>query len=62
MTDDEFYEWFNVGIDHGWISEPVCATHEGLPSTASEAQEWEDGFDPCQAAVRVWALQEEIEN
>lgn len=53
---DEFYAWIKVGIDRKWISEPVCATHDGLPNTEDEEKEWEDGYDPCIPGLRVWAL------
>jgi hypothetical protein len=47
-------EWLNIGIDNGWCSMPVCATHDGLPGTIEENSEWEEGGDPCQVAVRIW--------
>jgi hypothetical protein len=37
----------------GYCTRPVCATHDGLPSTDEEDAEWEDGYDPCVAAVRL---------
>jgi hypothetical protein len=52
-----FVEWAKYGRTRGWISEIVCATHEGLPSTPEEIREWEDGADPCEHAVRVWPRQ-----
>ncbi len=51
MTVDE---WLQIGIDNGWISKPVCVTHEGLPSSDEEAIAWDEGFDPCEFAVRLW--------
>ena len=48
------WEWLKRGVDEGWISEPVCITHNGVPSTPDELEEWEDGGDPCQVCVRVW--------
>lgn len=49
-----FPEWLAMGVNAGWISQGVCAMHEGLPMTDEEEQEFEDGGDPCQPALRVW--------
>jgi hypothetical protein len=44
----EFDIWLQNGIDRGWITMPFCSTHEGDPyMSEEEAQEWEDGGDPC---------------
>lgn len=51
---DEFVQWLNRGIDMKWISSPVCATHNGLPNTEEEENEWEEGYDPCVIGLRVW--------
>jgi len=51
---DEFKIWFDNGVARGWISDVICATHDGIPSISEEEeQEWEDGGDPCQFVVRV---------
>lgn len=49
-----FNEWVVIGLDNGWCSEPVCETHEGLPMTKDEEQEWESGNDPCVLAMRIY--------
>ena len=49
-----FEEWLTAGIKYGYCSEPVCNTHDGLPSTPEEEEEWEQGLDPCVPAVRLW--------
>jgi hypothetical protein len=57
LSDEErekFFTWLDEGLRHGWISEPTCSTHNGLPGTAEEDMDWEDGFDPCVQAVRIW--------
>lgn len=51
----EFFDWLNQGIERGWVSSPVCATHEGLPITEDEGAEWDEGFDPCSPGLRIWA-------
>lgn len=50
----DFYDWIQVGIDNGWASKPICATHDGLPMDEEEEAEWEEGLDPCVTAVRVY--------
>ena len=54
MNDMTLYEWLQYGIDKGYCSDAVCATHNGLPDTDEEMQEWEYGGDPCMSAVRIW--------
>jgi hypothetical protein len=54
MNDMTLTEWLQYGIDKGYCSDSVCATHNGLPDTEEEMQEWEDGGDPCIPAVRIW--------
>ena len=44
------------GYDKGWISDVFCDTHEGGPMTDEEAQEWDEGGDPCSFHVKVWEL------
>jgi len=51
MTEEE---WIKLGIENGWCSAPTCATHDGVPSTDEEADEWEAGYDPCQHVLRLW--------
>ncbi len=54
MEDIDFIDWINHGVKMGWCSKVVCETHEGLPMNDEQEKEWEDGFDPCMAAVRIW--------
>jgi hypothetical protein len=42
------------GVEHGWVSEGVCTTHDLLPVTDGEAADLEEGLDPCIPAIRVW--------
>lgn len=51
----DIWEWIEYGCAQGWCSEPVCATHDGIPDTPDEAGEWEAGADPCQHVLRLWA-------
>jgi hypothetical protein len=52
----DFAEWISVGIERGWCSEPVCATHDGIPRTEAEGLAWDDGWDPCENVVRLWPI------
>ena len=35
-----FERWIATGISNGWISGPVCSTHDGIPTTHDEDVEW----------------------
>ena len=51
---DNFDDWYQHGIDKGWITPGFCYTHEGDPyMTPEEEKEWEDGGDPCCPVVKV---------
>ena len=49
----DFEEWIRIGIENGWAGAPVCYTHDGLPTTAEEDEEFETG-DPCIHIVRLY--------
>lgn len=51
---NQFYDWLAIGIDNKWVSDVTCVTHNGFEMTEEEEEEWSDGGDPCQHAVRVW--------
>ena len=41
-----FVDWMQQGIVNGWCGAPVCATHDGLPTTAGEDTIIDDiGYD-----------------
>jgi hypothetical protein len=50
-----FDEWIKYGYDEGFCSPPVCATHDGIPATASEDEEFDEGNDPCIHGVRLYS-------
>ena len=58
-VERSFEDWLLLGINNGWISRPVCSTHDGLPSTRDEDIEWDEGGDPCVYAVRLFADENE---
>jgi hypothetical protein len=48
-----FDEWLAIGYANGWCGPTICETHDGLPLTASEEKEFEDG-DPCIHILRLY--------
>ena len=54
MSWQQYYDWLNFGIEQGWISDPFCSTHDFGPWTEEEMKEWDEGFDPCFPAVRLY--------
>lgn len=49
-----FEQWISYGISMGWCGAPVCSTHDGIPTSAMEDSEYEDGSDPCIHVVRMY--------
>lgn len=49
-----FKEWLQQGIDQGWVSAINCVTHNWVPLTKEEDEEFTEGFDPCVAGIRIW--------
>ncbi|NBO53323.1 MAG: hypothetical protein EBU84_01755 [Actinobacteria bacterium] len=50
----DFDGWMRIGLSRGWCGPPVCYTHDGVPSTAQEDDEWIEGKDPCMHIVRLY--------
>ena len=50
----DYFEWRDLGIFNGWISEPFCDTHDAGYLTEEEEKEWEEGGDPCMPVFRIW--------
>lgn len=51
MTVDE---WLKLGYDQGWCGPPVCASHDGIPSSEAEDQSYEEGDDVCVHILRLY--------
>ena len=51
--DLDFDEWMKYGIEKGWCGPPVCYTHDGLPLSAQEDEEFMEN-DPCIHIVRMY--------
>lgn len=49
----EFDEWLEIGTTNGWCGPAVCYTHDGLPTSAAEDDEYEEG-DPCIHILRLY--------
>ena len=63
--DITFNEWITYGIEKGWCGPPVCYTHDGLPMSEQEMQEFYEGQDPCTHIVRMYEdieMKQSIEN
>jgi hypothetical protein len=56
----DYFDWRDLGISKGWISEPFCDTHDAGPITDEEEEAWENGEDPCMFVFRIY--EEKIEN
>jgi len=50
----EFDDWLQIGWVNGWCSPPCCSTHDGVPTSDAEDEEFEDG-DPCIHVLRLYA-------
>ncbi len=58
MFGPTFEQWVKFGFDRGWVGPPVCETHDGVPLSAEENAEFEQG-DPC---VHILRLYEDVEH
>lgn len=54
IADFEFDKWYEIGLRNSWISPSVCYTHDGLPTTSTEDEEFSQGNDPCVFVMRVY--------
>jgi hypothetical protein len=52
-----FEEWLKQGMDNNWVGPAICYTHDGLPTTVTEDEEW-DEMDPC---IHILRLYESVE-
>ena len=48
-----YNQWIAIGIEQGWCGPAVCYTHDGLPTTADEDDEFQEA-DPCIYIVRLY--------
>jgi hypothetical protein len=55
---ETFNEWLKTGLEQGWMTPPLCYTHDGLPTTAQEDELFAEG-DPCIHIMRLYANPQE---
>jgi hypothetical protein len=48
-----FNEWLKTGMNNGWCGPAVCYTHDGLPMSEAELDEYYEG-DPCIHVIRLY--------
>lgn len=51
MTYDE---WIQIGLKNRFCGPAICETHDGLPMTLEEEDEFFKGFDPCIHIIRLY--------
>ena len=49
----DFDDWIAFGIKMGFCGPPVCSTHDGIPTSEEEDEQWEE-FDPCIHVIRPY--------
>lgn len=52
--DINYSEWIKLGFDNGFCGPPVCEMHDGIPHTAKEDEQVNDGLDPCINVLRLY--------
>lgn len=53
-----FDEWVKYGLDNNWCGPAVCYTHDGLPTSQAEDDEFEEA-DPCLHIIRLYEDEEQ---
>jgi len=51
MNELSFDQWLDYGVEHGFCSPQVCATHAGIPSVDDEDASEDNDF--CVHIVRL---------
>jgi hypothetical protein len=49
-----FDEWLQEGLDLKFCGPAICHSHDGLPLTIEEEQDFDDGGDPCIHILRLY--------
>ena len=58
-SEISFDDWITIGIERGWCGPPVCYVHDGLPTTKSDDDAWDQGEDPCVHIIRLYEDEEQ---
>lgn len=53
MNEKDFSEWLQEGLAKGFCGPALCYTHDGLPTTIEEDEEFESS-DPCIHIIRLY--------
>lgn len=48
-----FEQWMRIGIENRWVLPPTCYSHDGVPTSEEEEQQFDQGQDPCINVMRV---------
>jgi hypothetical protein len=48
-----YEEWVKYGVDNNWCGPAVCYTHDGLPTSLEEDEEFDES-DPCIHIIRLY--------
>lgn len=54
MKHETFYDWLQYGMAQGWCGPAVCETHDGMPLSEEEYNEFDEGNDPCINIIRLY--------
>ena len=53
-TPLSMFEWIEHGYRQGYCGPDVCETHDGVPMSEAEHEEFSEGGDPCIAILRLY--------
>lgn len=56
-----FQEWLEFGVAQKWCSKIVCTTHDVLPMSDVELDEWQAGGDLCIHGIRLYESAEQFD-
>jgi len=56
-NDTSFDTWLQIGYSKNWVGPPVCSTHDGVPMSLDEDNEFNEGSDPCIHIMRLYESQ-----
>lgn len=53
-TNISFDIWLEIGLRQNFVGPAVCSTHDGVPTSPEEDEEFEEGGDPCMHILRLY--------
>lgn len=54
MVEMDQTTWLRYGWEKGWAGPPICYTHDGLPMSNDELEDWDNGEDICISIIRLY--------